>query len=124
MATRRAVLSPEHVSALNLIEIEFHRNSHVISAWKAYFRNLSTRFEPKDTEKVTRERQALLTKLLSEMAKALRIRIEQLDIFEGGYIPQGAVDIEQQDVEFRNLVMDIFSGKRSIPIEIRSQKED
>ena len=38
------------------------------------------------------ERQRLLAKVLHSMAKTLNFKIEQLEIFEGGYTPQGWQD--------------------------------
>jgi hypothetical protein len=60
------------------------------------------------------------TKILSEMAKTLRIRVEQLDIFEGGYVPQGHVNIEREQAAIRRLLSEIADGKRSLPIEVRT----
>jgi hypothetical protein len=37
MATRRAQLTAEHVTALNLIEIDFQGKKEVLQSWKAYF---------------------------------------------------------------------------------------
>ena len=44
--------------------------------------------------RLAEERQRLLAKLLHAMAKALDFKVEQLEIFEGGYTPQGWADIE------------------------------
>jgi hypothetical protein len=41
MRTRRVTLSPEHVAALNSIQIEFHDDPTVITAHKRYIENLS-----------------------------------------------------------------------------------
>jgi hypothetical protein len=40
MRTRRVRLNPDHVGALNLVEIEFHGEASVIEAWKAYWNHL------------------------------------------------------------------------------------
>jgi hypothetical protein len=119
MATRRTVVSAEHVSALNLIEIEFHGYRQVIAAWKTYFQHLAAGVDPKDSERVTRERRTLLAKLLYEMAKVMKIHIEQLDILEGGYVPQAAMDVEQQNQLIRRLFTEIISGDRTFPVEVR-----
>ena len=91
-----------------------------MAAYKNYMRQLAIPFEPKDTERVTHDRQSLRTKLLSEMARSLGFRVEQLDIFEGGYVPQGHVDIEREQAAIRRLLTEIADGKRSLPIEIRT----
>ena len=120
MATRRSFLSVEHISALNQIELEFQKDTRVMNAYRRYMIHLGTPFDPKDTDRVTRERQSLRTKILSEMAKSLSIHVEQLDIFEGGYIPQGYVDIEREQATIRRLLSEIADGKRSLPIEIKA----
>jgi hypothetical protein len=58
------------------------------------------------------------TKILSAMAKTLGIRVEQMDIFEGGYVPQGHVNIEREQAAIRKLLSEIADGKRSLPIEV------
>jgi len=118
MATRRSFLSADHIAALNQIELDFQHDSTVMTAYRNYMRQLGTTFDPKDNDRVTQERQSLRTKILSEMAKTLRIHVEQLDIFEGGYIPQGHVDIEQQQAAIRRLFTEIADGKRALPIEV------
>ena len=40
------------------------------------------------------DRQKLLAKLLHAMARKLNFEVEQLEIFEGGYTPQGWADVE------------------------------
>ncbi len=120
MATRRAALSPEHIAALNQVELDFAKDTGVMVAYRNYMRHLSTPFDAKDNDRVAHERQSLRTKILSEMAKSLHIRVEQLDIFEGGYIPQGHIDIEREQTAIRRLLTEIADGKRSFPIEIRA----
>lgn len=36
MATRRVGISPEHVSALNLVEVDFYQCAKVQEHWKTY----------------------------------------------------------------------------------------
>jgi Family of unknown function (DUF6680) len=40
MKTRRVTLSPEHVTALNVIQTEFHDDEKVIATYKKYIDNL------------------------------------------------------------------------------------
>jgi hypothetical protein len=42
-----------------------------------------------------------MTKLLSEMAKVLGYNLQQLDVLEGGYYPQGFFDIETEEQDSR-----------------------
>jgi hypothetical protein len=118
MATRRTWLSPEHIAALNQIELDFQNATGVMNAYRMYMRHLATPFEPKDEDRVAHERQSMRTKILSAMAKTLGIRVEQMDIFEGGYVPQGHVNIEREQAAIRKLLSEIADGKRSLPIEV------
>jgi hypothetical protein len=118
MATRRTWLSPEHIAALNQIELDFQNATGVMNAYRMYMKHLATPFEPKDEDRVAHERQSMRTKILSAMAKTLGIRVEQMDIFEGGYVPQGHVNIEREQAAIRKLLSEIADGKRSLPIEV------
>ena len=85
MRTRRMRLSPDHVGALNLVEIEFYGEAPVIEAWKAYWVHLHLAY-PVDTarqQQFQRDQEGLLTRLLHAIATTLRFNIEQLEILEG-----------------------------------------
>lgn len=118
MRTRRMRLTPDHVGALNLVEIEFHDQKGVIDAWKAYWVHLAKKVPSakEEQEAFFREQDALHTKLLHAIAKSLNFNIEQLDIFEGGYVPQGWLDDEQTLRSLRLLLLQVLSGNRGIPV--------
>ena len=42
MRTRRTPVMPEHVGALNLVEIEFQKDHEVITAWRALLTHFGT----------------------------------------------------------------------------------
>jgi hypothetical protein len=90
----------------------------VLQAWRAYFESLCT--DPKDERRLKRaweERPALLTKLLHAIAKALNYKIEQLDILEGGYTPQGFFDDLEAQRQLRTLMAELLSGKRPLVVK-------
>lgn len=136
MRTRRTRLYPEHVGALNLVEIEFAHDRQVIDAWRELFRHLGSEHLLRPDEKapegagaeevgdrnwrydarVGDERQRLLAKLLHAMAKVLGFKIEQLEIFEGGYTPQGWTDIELEQTAIRRFAAQIAFGQRALPV--------
>jgi hypothetical protein len=118
MATRRAPITTEHVTALNLIEIDFHGKREVLRTCKAYFENLS--IYAKDGPRLDRafqERPALLAKLLHAIAKALHYRLEQLDIMAGGYTPQGFYDDLQRQRDMQAMLSDLLLGRRPLLIK-------
>ncbi|MDF2142823.1 DUF6680 family protein [Paenirhodobacter sp. CAU 1674] len=121
MRTRKMPVHFDHVGALNLIEIEFAEDESVIRAWKEYLRNLSEPF-PANAKEATqsnflKKRETMLTKLISEIAKVLKFEVEQMDIFEGNYIPQGWHDDDWEQKLARKGLIDILSGRRPIVIQ-------
>ncbi len=120
MRTRKMPVHVDHVGALNLVEIEFIGREKVIAAWKAYLANLSEALPPiekKDEyDQAIRKRDSLLTKLLSEIAQALKIKVEQLDILEGNYIPQGWLNDDWEQRLARRHLIDVLAGRKAICI--------
>jgi hypothetical protein len=114
MRSRRANLSPEYVSALNTVEIEFAGIKSVDDAQRSLFQHLNTRPQPSDWgDRLNR----LQTRLLYAIAKQLGFQVEQLDVLEGGYVPQGWGTTEEQNTEVRNNVLEVLRGKRALKIE-------
>jgi hypothetical protein len=138
MRTRRTPMWPDHVGALNLVEIQFAEDKDVIDAWRELFKHLGTPharrsdetpldgMSPEETGERDRryytrlggERQRLLAKLLHAMAKVLDFKIEQLEIFEGGYTPQGWADIEVEQNVIRRFAALLAAGQRALPIAV------
>lgn len=115
MLTRVNKLSQEHVSALNAIEIEFNDCKIVMEAWNKYFENLSSDSTPE-------KRNRLFAKLVAEIAKTLNMRIEQLDILNENYLPQGWInDLEEQRL-LRQLLIGLLnpnsSAKIAVPVKV------
>jgi hypothetical protein len=120
MRTRNIRLSQDHVAALNLVEIEFHDNPKVISAWKTY--RVAMNPQPGDErnmEGVATRRNNALAKLLDAVAKVLKIKIEQIDILEGNYIPQGWHDEEEQNHLIKAQLVKVLQGQSALPIFVR-----
>ncbi|WP_347138848.1 DUF6680 family protein [Paracoccus sp. SSK6] len=118
MRTRKMPIHYDHVGALNLIEIEFAHDEKVIAAWKDYFRKLNEHLTPDTSQhifdEVIKQRQRLLTKLISEIAQVLNFKVEQLDILDGSYIPQGWSDEDTEQRIVRNSLIEVLGGRRPI----------
>ena len=121
MRTRKARLSPDHVGSLNLVEIEFHDVPTVVGAWKVHMDHLNLKL-PDDVsgpviDEWSRVQDRNLTKLLSALAAELGFKkMEQLDIFDGGYSPRGWANIEDQQAVIRSLTIDLLQGNRALPM--------
>lgn len=138
MRTRRSPTTSDHVGSLNLIEIEFSEDSQVIKDWRALFDHLGTQHLRNSSEdlngisdkaqiaqrrrdfdqRLYQDRQKLLTKLLHSMAVRLDFKIEQLEIFDGGYLPQGWVDNEAQQEIARKFLLDLALGRTVLPVGV------
>jgi uncharacterized protein DUF6680 len=118
MRTRRMRLTPDHVGALNLVEIEFYGEKVVIESWKAYWEHLCLQppVDQTQQQQFFRHQEGLLTKLLHAIATTLKFNIEQMEILEGGYIPQGWIDDDQSVRVMRALILEILHGRRGLPI--------
>lgn len=138
MRTRRWQLSPESVGALNLVEIEFSKDAGVLQPLRELMTHLGKphpRFDDEAVDSVMPpdvrrerdekfaarlgdERQRLRVRMLHAMARALKFPVQQLEIFEGGYTPQGWVNIEEENEAVRRLFADIGQGTRTLPIGV------
>jgi hypothetical protein len=120
MGTRRMRLNVDHVRALNLVEIEFSKEKLVIDMWRDYMENLSQRVDinwPKaQTDQFFDGQEKLLARLLHAIAKSLKFEIDQLDIFKGGYLPQGWSDDDIQQHALRNLLIELLRGNRALSV--------
>ena len=124
MQHRRTPMNIEFVGALNLVEVEFAKVPAILKAWKdllASFEKLVTEsMSPAEKEQVTSARSNSTVRLLDAIAKHLGIKIEQLDIFSGGYSPQGWAEQELEESAIRRMFGDIAIGRRAFPIEVRT----
>ncbi len=128
MRTRNQFLSWDHVQALNLVELEFRKYPKVIDAWKNYLEKLSE--PPPPVQEQEKEQQfhakldKLLTSLIGEIAKALKIKIDLLEIYEGNYVPQGWADAEWDQTRIRRALIQVLHGKSAILVKSQQEQLD
>lgn len=124
MATRAARLAPNHIEALNMINIEFPANhkwyKKVRSAWKAYFTQLGEK-NPEDTQLQAvhfAKRNELFTDLLYETGTALDYDFDQTDISKEIYstVHQENLEVEAQTI--RTELVEILTGKGALPMAV------
>jgi hypothetical protein len=127
MATRGTPVTPNHVEALNLIDIEFSGNNKkeksVRDAWKIYLNHLCE--YPKDYQdpayksKVdiwTNKTSDCLVDMLYTMAQILGYDFDKVQLKKGAYTPQGFLDLESEQSLVRRGLLDVLYGKRGIPV--------
>ena len=114
MATRRAPLSAEKATALNMVEIEFYGIQSVQDVHREVMAHINA---PRPLPAGWNERhRTLVTRLLSEMATVLGYKLQQLDVLEGGYYPQGFADIKAEQQAVRRALIDVLSGQRPLAV--------
>ena len=118
MATRNANLAPNHVEALNLVDVLFHGPSHqekkVVESWRLYLSHLNDGYYPREAWGIRRS--DLLVELLFEMGTSLGYSFERSHIKSGTYYPGGYSDAEIDQLETRKLWLEVLKGSRGIHI--------
>jgi len=122
MATRGAAVSPEHVGALNTVEVDFYGVKAVESAWRDYVLHLNSHpgkeaNEPAKTQWEERRRDKL-TLMLAEMASAIGIAKSQIEIRQGGYYPEGWATRDLRQNAAQEWILDLAAGRRALPVKV------
>ena len=118
MSTRRVGISPDHVNALNLIEVDFYGCAGVESEWKIYKNHLNDNSKPED-EAWRRAKEKLLSKLLFEIARVLKFDIPAIEIFEGGYAPGGWAHRDMRYTGALEYLHELREGSNNLPLWIK-----
>ena len=120
MATRSYTISLEHVTALNIIDIEFDKSNDkekaVLIAWNAYFDFLNT-IRPTDSQWYDK-RKELFVEMLHRMAIVLDYDLDKTHIKNSSYSPEAHCDTENDLFKIRKGLIEVLEGKRSIPMDV------
>lgn len=134
MATRAIPLSPTHVQALNMIELEFSSkrpaDRAVIEAWKSYIDHLGDApqdfndpdYRTKSTVWISRSNDCLVD-LLYTMGRALGYAFDKVQLKKGAYTPKGHADLEFEISLLRRGALDLLYRKRALPVEVFQPEE-
>jgi hypothetical protein len=116
MATRRIGISPEHVNAINLVEVDFYKCAKVEAEWKKYKAHLNPTGRAEDNA-WREEKEKLLAQLLFEIAAVLHFKIPTLEIFKGGYAPGGWAYRDARALGALEFVYELSEGKKGVPMK-------
>lgn len=130
MATRAARVSPDHVQALNMIDLAFygrrifgiHRRSKtetaVLDTWHEYLDHLNTKYEKENFSLWVAKGDELFVNLLFALAIDVEYRFDRVQLKKGAYSPiaHGELEFEQQQV--RKLAIDLLSGANPLKMEV------
>lgn len=128
MKTRRFVLNPMHVMALNLIQVEFYKHERIDASYKHYMGLLSrSQPHPRDPnfEQFYTEQEDALYDLLHEIGAELGYSYDKRDLRKLAYGPRGWEDEELQTKAMRAHIIDLLQGRRPLPVTwFKGQKSD
>jgi hypothetical protein len=118
MATRALVIAPQHVEALNRIELEFSpkrpTEKAVLDAWQQYLDHLgNTQMDP---DAWALRRSDLLVEMLYAMGKALGYDFNKTQVKNGIYLPTAHGRLEQEQERIRSMTLELLEGKRPLPM--------
>lgn len=124
MATRAASVSPEHVQALNMIDLEFHEKQFkaVTTAWKTYLDHLSS-FPKDDLAQQPHwgiRRVDLLTALLKEMGGSLGYEFDEVHVKKGIYAPDAHFRIDDENTLIRSGLVKLLYGESALKMDVKS----
>lgn len=133
IATKALPLSPQHVEALNKIDIEFFGNRKITEARKQLLDNFD--HYPQDTsdpeyqkklDSCGEKAENLLIDLIYEMAQALGYNFDKVYIKRGIRFPKGHADYMEEQELIRRGIVGLLSG--IVPISVKivepSARED
>src|SRR2546426_6488477 len=113
MASRATRLAPDHVEALNLIDVEFHgsdkKSKAVLNAWKAYLDHLNTEREP-NTAVWDSKKDDLFVDLLYEMSRHVGYDFDKTHIRRTSHYPMGHGHLEIHQDIIRKALPAILQG--------------
>jgi len=121
MRTRRVTLSAEHVTALNVIQTEFHDDEKVIAAYKKYIDNLGVPGPPPGSKEAAfkrfvDDRDDAFNEMMFEIGKHLGFSLDKRELAKYSYAPQGWYNAEAEQNAVRLLALELLQGKRALPI--------
>jgi len=118
---RATPLNPLFVQALNLIDVEFDENTkeqqRIRDAWKELLDHFGDLGKEEGT--AGRERSAeLAAELLVAMGEYLGYHFDKVYIKKSAYLPKGHVDVELEQQRLRQNVLELFEGRRRLPVAV------
>lgn len=127
MATRATRLSPEHVRALNMIDIYFYgegpnkrtkTESKVLEAWKIYLDHLGEVYAPEEFNIWNSKLEDCFIDLMVAMSNDLNYSFDKVQIKRSSYFPIGHSNIEITNEKMRNATLDVLEGKVALKMKL------
>lgn len=128
MATRAAQLSPQHVQALNMIDLAFYgkgpgRRSKsaqkVLDQWKEYLDHLSDyAFRDRDLDAWITKAQDMQVDLLVYIGNDVGFSFDRVQLKKGSYNPEAHGRLEEEQNKLRRLAIDVLQGTTPLAMNV------
>jgi hypothetical protein len=130
MATRATRVVPEHVQALNMIDLEFFggrwrgqtaKEREVINRWRIYgdHLNRNVRDAPEAVVATWNEkREELFIDLLEALSRTLGYDFDRVRLKRGAYYPQAHEDADIRREEFEKALVKIVTGEAPLAMKL------
>ena len=132
MATRAARLSPEHVQALNMIDLAFygqrilgikHRSKQeqsVLDSWREYLDQLTTKFDDGEGQHWQARGDELFVNILHAIASDVDFTFDRVQLKKGVYSPVAHGKLEEEQDKIRRLAIEVLSGETPLTMNVAS----
>ncbi len=131
MATRATRIDPSHVTALNMIDLEFKETS-VLEKLREYMDCLAEapvipvadsseeirQTYKNDLKNWTSRHDDKFIDLLYEMSRVLKYKFDKVHLKKGIYYPQGLSDLEIEQQIFRRAAISFLGGQHSVKMNV------
>lgn len=124
MATRAARLSPAHVEALNMIDIEFYGIEKILKSWRLYQYHLNSPISEPVTEESSKKwldaSEEFLIDLLSKMSDEVGYSFDKDALKKAIYFPKAHGELEQDQIMLRKGLLEIIAKGKPLTMDINS----
>lgn len=130
MATRASRVSPEHVRALNMIDLVFygertlgmHRRSskeqRILDAWKEYLDHLNNKLPDEQIQLWIAQGAELFTNLLYAMAQDIGYKFDRVQLKRDSYAPIAHGELEAEQSELRKATLSLVTGQHALKMNV------
>lgn len=130
MATRAARLAPEHVRALNMVDLVFYgerilgiqrrsaKEQRVLDAWKEYHDHLNNKVDDAQISLWVAQGDELFTNLLYAVSQDLGFKFDRVQLKRGAYSPVAHGEIEAEQTELRKAALSLVTGKHALKMNV------
>ena len=116
MRTRKMVIHPDHVGALNQVQLEFFNHPEVLVSYRAYIANLSETVPPpgNDLQNFLTRRNDLFFDLLYQIATASGVTVDRHELDRLAYVPFGWQSEQEELRAFRTAMLAVLQGQKPL----------